>query len=468
MKKISAAALLLFCVGLLTAQVTFTVTDIPASTPQSDNIYLAGNFNGWDPENSAYILTQNDNGTYSITFTPQAGELLFKFTRGGWPTVEGTENGTFIPDRSFTYNGGEVSAEFTIAGWEDLDGGPGGSGSTAADNVHILDDDFYMPQLDRNRRIWIYLPPDYDQSDKNYPVLYMHDAQNLFDQATSFSGEWEVDETLNELHADGDYGCIVVGIENGGAHRLNEYSPWYNSEYNAGGEGDEYIEFIVNDLKPYVDANYRTFAGRDYTGIAGSSMGGLISHYAGIGYQDVFGKVGAFSCSFWFAGDEAYNQVGNTGDQSDMRIYYLVGEGEGQSTVDDTQGMYGLMQANGFDNEELLLDVDADGQHSEWYWRREFGGAYQWLFGGLDLTAAAETELPKIRLFPNPTDGMIFVENADKFPGGRVSVYGLDGKVLLQDGLSNQLNISRLNKGVYLIKITDGTRTVFADKIIAE
>ena len=468
MKKLSINLLLLLFAGILPAQVTFTVSSLPASTPQADDIYLAGNFNGWDSENTAYILTDNGDGTRSITFNPNPGELSFKFTRGGWSTVEGTAGGGFIPNRSYNYAGGAVSVDFSIAGWEDLDGGGGGAGSTAADNVYVMDDDFYMPQLMRNRRIWIYLPPDYDSSDKNYPVLYMHDAQNLFDASTSFSGEWEVDETLNELHAAGDYGCIVIGIENGGVHRLNEYSPWYNAQYQAGGEGDEYTEFIVNDLKPYVDANYRTLPGREYTGIMGSSMGGLISHYAGIGYQDVFGKVGAFSCSFWFA-NESFLQVGDVGDQSDMRVYYLAGEGEGSTMIDNTNGMYNLMLANGFSENELLKDIDADGQHSEWYWRREFGGAYQWLFADTDFTSAApETNLPRLRLYPNPTAGEIFIENADKFSEGTFTVFGLDGRQVFSAALKQSIRIDALESGVYFVKIAVKGKTIFADKIIIE
>lgn len=465
MKKIfTFFSAILSCLTLC-AQVTFTVSALPASTPQSDDIYLVGNFNGWDPADPAYILTDHGDGTRSITFSSEPGTLNFKFTRGGWPTVEGTEGGGFIPDRSFEYAGGTVSADFTVAGWEDLDGGTGGTNSTAADNVHVLDNDFYMPQLMRSRRIWIYLPPDYETTDKNYPVLYMQDAQNLFDAATSFSGEWEVDETLNDLHAAGDYGCIVIGIENGGASRLDEYSPWYNEQYQAGGEGDEYVEFIVNDLKPYVDANYRTLSERDYTGIMGSSMGGLISHYAGVGYQDVFGKIGAFSCSFWFA-NESFLQVGDVGDQSEMRVYYLAGAGEGSTMIDNTNGMYNLMLANGFSEDELLLDIDADGQHSEWYWRREFGGAYQWLFADLDLTAAEETALPRLRLYPNPTAGEIFIENADKFAEGEISIFALDGKRVFQTKLQNQINVNPLQTGVYFVKIAVKGKTVFADRIV--
>ena len=108
--------------------------------------------------------------------------------------------------------------------------------STARAGVSVLDTAFAMPQLKRTRRVWVYLPPDYATSERRYPVLYMHDGQNLFDAATSYAGEWGIDETLDSLHAAGDPGVIVVGIDNGGERRLDEYSPWRN-ERHGGGEG---------------------------------------------------------------------------------------------------------------------------------------------------------------------------------------------------------------------------------------
>lgn len=151
-----------------------------------------------------------------------------------------------------------------------------------------------MPQLDRNRKIWLYLPPDYSTSTKNYPVLYMQDGQNLFDNATSFAGEWQVDETLNSLFAGGDYGAIVVGIENGGGERLNEYSPWNNPSY-GGGLGDQYVAFLANTLKPYIDANYRTRPEPQFNALIGSSMGALISTYGATEFPNIFRKVGSLS-----------------------------------------------------------------------------------------------------------------------------------------------------------------------------
>src|SRR3712207_4115220 len=132
-----------------------------------------------------------------------------------------------------------------------------------------LDTAFAMPQLGRTRRVWIYLPPDYATSSKRYPVLYMHDGQNVFDAATSYAGEWGVDEALDSLHAAGDHGAIVVAVDNGHQQRMNEYSPWKHPQA-GGGEGDGYVDFLALTLKPYVDARYRTRPDAASTGIMGS------------------------------------------------------------------------------------------------------------------------------------------------------------------------------------------------------
>lgn len=171
---------------------------------------------------------------------------------------------------------------------------------TAASNVQILSKTFALPQLNTTRKIWLYLPPDYATSTKNYPVLYMQDAQNLFDNNTSFSGEWQVDETLNSLFAAGDYGAIVVGIDNGGSERLNEYSPWVNTDY-GGGKGEDYMDFMANTLKPYIDANYRTRPEPSMNALIGSSMGAIISTFGACEYPEAFQKVGSFSPAYWFA-----------------------------------------------------------------------------------------------------------------------------------------------------------------------
>ncbi len=270
--------------GLLHSQVTFIIDSLPAYTPPQDTIYIAGNFNGWDPGDTAYVLSKNEDQKWYITLdsATEGTMIQFKFTRGSWETVEKGAQGEELGNRLFTYGNGDT-VHVIIYNWAQ----GGGGGSTAADNVSVMADNFEMPQLGRTRRIWLYLPPDYATSGTDYPVLYMHDGQNLFDDSTSAYGEWHVDETLNTLYDQGSRVPIVVGIENGGEYRQAEYTPWEHPPYD-GGDGDLYMEFIVQTLKPYIDLNYRTLPGRDYTGIMGSSLGGFISHYGALSIPGCF------------------------------------------------------------------------------------------------------------------------------------------------------------------------------------
>lgn len=432
----------------VTAQLTLHVVSYPAESPDPLSIYVAGNFTGWDPGDPAYQLTDNLDGTFSITITPAAGLLEFKFTRGDWATVEGNAFGGYLPNRTFNYTGGEAELEIDILTWEDL--GPGWS--TAAENVFILDEDFYMPQLDRYRRIWMYLPPDYDVSTNDYKVLYMHDGQNVFDLATSFAGEWEVDETLNTLFDEGDEGCIVVAIDNGGGERLNEYSPWAIPLYGVEGLGEYYIDFIVETLKPYIDANYRTKPEREFTGIMGSSMGGLISTYAGVEHRETFSRVGSFSPAYWIT-DSCYIHVEETAHDAAMRIYSIGGELEGISMTAGLEEMDNALQSAGYTSDEYLTVIHPDGQHSEWYWAREFKDAYLWMWDQ-SATAIQQQDDLEINIYADPVHDKIFIQNNSGKQIGEVKVYDMQGRLQLHIAeATTSVDISRLIAGNYILQI---------------
>ena len=216
------------------SQVTFKITDVPENTPDDASIYISGDFDGWTGGSEPYRLESEQEGSYSITLSQQSGSIQFKFTLGSWAMVEKGANGEEIGNRRYTFGESHDTVEVAILNWSGISGG-----GTAAENVFVLDNNFEMPQLGgRERRVWIYLPPDYDLIDTKWPVLYMHDGQNLFDIETAFAGEWEVDETLNALYDSTGFGLIVVGIDNGGATRTEEYAPWVNSTY-GGGRGED-------------------------------------------------------------------------------------------------------------------------------------------------------------------------------------------------------------------------------------
>jgi glycosidase/predicted alpha/beta superfamily hydrolase len=248
--------------------------------------------------------------------------------------------------------------------------------STAQANVHVLAP-MAMPQLGRERTIRVYLPPGYEHSRKRYPVLYMHDGQNLFDVATSFLGEWGVDEALNELAKSKGLELIVVGIDNGSDKRITELTPWENPNHRQG-EGREYMQFVVDTLKPYIDAHYRTKPDRDNTAIMGSSLGGLISHYAIYEYPQAFGKAGILSPAYWYApGVAAYTAERTL--PAHTRVYFYAGGKEDGEMVGNMQRVIALVR--GPSASDLRVHVEPEAHHNETAWRAEFPRAVEWLFG---------------------------------------------------------------------------------------
>ncbi len=435
----------------LSAQITLQINTVPANTPPGATLYVAGNFNNWNPGNPDYALTPQGGGQYRIVLNPAPGTLEFKFTRGAWASVEGNANGQYRPNRTLTYNGQPTTETFTVLSWEDL----GGTGnSTAAPNVSVFDDDFYIPQLNRTRRIWLYLPPDYDTTNKRYPVLYMHDGQNLFDNKTAFSGEWKVDESLNDLFAIGDYGCIVVGIDNGGASRLDEYSPWINPQY-GGGEGEAYVAFITETLKPLMDSLYRTRPGRNSTGIMGSSMGSLISMYAFSERQDVFSRAGIFSPAFWFAGNNSANHVAGHPKEGDARVYFLAGGQEPASVTQNMQTVANAMITAGFNTDEQVFLVEPDGQHSEWFWAREFADAYIWLFENTVSATTTATPSEPVAVFPNPAGDWIRFAYQTESAAVQLQIWSSAGALMRDTSFTGNVPVyvGDLPSGSYFLRL---------------
>ena len=356
------------------SQVTFLIDKFPENTHDNKSIYISGDFEGWTGGQETYKLSQNKN-TYSITLPYQESVINFKFTQGSWNTVETDADGYNIENRSYISGKLRDTIKIKIANWNQNTP----KKSTASSNVSILSEAFKIPQLNRTRRIWIYLPPDYDESKKSYPVLYMHDGQNLFDEATSFAGEWQVDETLNELYKNKNFRLIVIGIDNDSSKRMDEYSPWKSNKYNGGGEGDAYLDFIVETLKPYVDKNYRTMTGKQHTAIMGSSLGGLISHYGALKYQDTFGLIGVFSPAFGFS-KTSYDFASRNSNVEDVNMYFLAGDSESPTMVSNMNNMISLMKSNGFAQKNIISKVVPGGEHNEKLWRENFEEAILWLF----------------------------------------------------------------------------------------
>lgn len=219
------------------------------------------------------------------------------------------------------------------------------------------------------KKIWLYLPIGYDRSTKKFPVIYMHDAQNLFDKSTSFAGEWRVDETLDSLRAQ----VIVVGIEHGNDKRLSELTPFANEKY-GGGQADQYLDFIVSELKPHIDSSYRTKKGRRHTMMMGSSIGGLVSYYALLKYPKIFGSGGVLSPSLWFT-DDIY-KLTQESKKIKSKVYLLAGDSESDEMVGEIDRLYKMLQSKSADIKRVIIK---QGKHNEKLWRESFPDAFLWL-----------------------------------------------------------------------------------------
>ena len=366
--------LLVFSFQKTFAQVTFVIEELPENTLQNGNVFISGDFEGWSGGQAAYQLTEK-NRKFFITIPKQNESIQFKFTQGSWDSVEVNSNGEQMQNRTYKFVNQLDTVHILIANWNTITK----KKTTAAKNVSILSEAFEMPQLqNRTRRIWVYLPPDYETSKRKYPVLYMHDGQNLFDDLTSFSGEWQVDETLNALYDEKNLAFIVIGIDNGGDKRLDEYSPWENEKY-GGGEGDSYLEFIAETLKPFVDLNFRTLTDAKNTGLIGSSLGGLISHYGALKYPDIFGKIGVFSPAFWFS-NSSFDFAKSHSNLKASKLFFLVGDEEGEDVISDMEKMIEIMTQNGFQTKNQILKIIPGGKHNEQLWVTNFKEAIAWLF----------------------------------------------------------------------------------------
>lgn len=379
-KSILVLAALIIAVTVLAQHtIKLEIKSLPSYHSLEDFIYAAGSFNGWNPQDAQYKFQRDDQGNYVLNLQLNPGSYEYKITRGGWDRVECKSQGIGVTNRVLKVEG-PATIEINVEEWQDHFP-PLKRTSTSSKSVRIIDTAFWMPQLKRKRRVWIYLPEDYATSPKRYPVLYMHDGQNVFDDATSYAGEWGVDEFLDSTRMKK---CIVVGIDNGGDKRLNEYCPYdfsltgiaANNKTNKG-EGGLYADFLVKTLKPFIDKRYRTAKDKKNTFIAGSSMGGLISLYAVLKYPTVFGGVAVFSPAFWISGSKIYQDIRKKGKSVRSKIYFFGGKLEGGSMIPDMlkafQGMAAVSKST------MTTVIRDEGLHNEATWRKEFPLFYEWL-----------------------------------------------------------------------------------------
>ena len=243
---------------------------------------------------------------------------------------------------------------------------------------------FRSKYLRNQRDLIVYLPPGYDQQpQRSFPVLYLHDGQNLFDGATSFvpGMDWHVGQTADQWISDGRVApLIIVGIYNAGKQRIGEYTPTRAPKL-GGGRADRYAKFLLDEVRPFVMSRYRAQDGTDNTGIGGSSLGGLVSLYLGLQKPEIFGRIAALSPSIWWNERVILRFAAAAAVKPAPRIWLDIGTREGPRIVDDVERFRDILVGKGWQLERDLHYQRVDGaEHNEAAWAQRVGPFLQFLF----------------------------------------------------------------------------------------
>jgi predicted alpha/beta superfamily hydrolase len=236
----------------------------------------------------------------------------------------------------------------------------------------------------RNQRdLIVYLPPGYnDQPARLFPVLYLHDGQNLFDGVTSFipGMDWHVGQTADQSICVGAIEpLVIVGMYNTKA-RIREYTPTHVPKL-GGGRADRYAKFLIEEVQPFIEREYRTLSGAENTGIGGSSLGGLVSLYLGLKLPHIFGKIAALSPSVWWNQRIMHRFAAEFRVQPHPRIWLDIGTREGPRIVQDVEQFRDVLLRNGWQLERDLHYERVEGaEHNEGAWAQRVGPFLRFLY----------------------------------------------------------------------------------------
>lgn len=341
---------------------------VPPDTPASALVAIAGDFQGWRHDDPAHVMERDGDGQYVLVLkVPRGDTIAFRFHRGSVETEEARPDGTSVPARRLRVDQARTVA-LAVAAWRD-DPAPG---RTLTGDVTEHSD----PAVLDGRRLWVYLPPGYHDTARTYPMLLLLDGQNVFDRTTSFAGEWEVDETCERAIASGRVeALVVVAVDNGQGRRMAEYTPW-EDPVRGGGEGREHLRSIVDEVLPWVRANYRVETSPERVGFGGSSLGGLMGLYVAAHRTDVFGRIAALSPSIPWAKGRILEDLRGLPPPSHVKLWmdmgtleYGVVRDEDHDGVDDLVAALragsAALRAAGWTDEQLAVLEDEGARHHE-------------------------------------------------------------------------------------------------------
>lgn len=343
--------------------------------PIGEQVFITGNVDAlgnWDL--TGFALSRAEDLVWSGDVMAPADKMIeYKITRGSWDTEEVRQDGT-APDNHVLPAGSDTIEERTVHHW--LDQRVAQPRIIGEYRVH---EHFESTRLRHKRSVIVWLPPSYgSEPDRRYPVLYMHDGQQVFDPNTSTWGQdWQVDEWCTKLIGeDRLQEIIVVGIYS---------TPDRFIEYNPSELGDAYTRFVLDELKPFIDSEYRTLPDRDHTAVAGASMGGGISFYMAWAHPNIFFGAACLSPAFIYKQDRfTLNMVEETDTPPDLRLFLYCGQGDEleRQLTGDLHIMCDALEQKGIKpNDKYVVVEDPEGKHHEASWASHTDNWLLFLFG---------------------------------------------------------------------------------------
>lgn len=339
-------------------------------------VFVSGNFCDWLPDLDLFRMQPVGAGQFVYEFPAEIelpDVLEYKYTRGGWDHVELDASGEGAANRTASRSDSVKQEYVPHWRWFGMPFNP-----ELLPKIALLGDTFDAPRLGSARRVHVLLPYDYETSGKRYPVLYLHDGQNLFGGGAGY-GSWEVDQKMALLASRHHHEVILVSIDHANDERIREFT--FHRTRAGSGRGQYYLDFVHRMVKPLVDERFRTISDAAHTGIGGSSLGGLISIYAGLMHPDVFGRMLVFSPSLWIS-PKIYFDAIRFQAPVPIKIYAYGGEKESQYMVPNIQRFNEALARQNYGGNaiDIHLSVDPTGTHQEAHWSREFPKAVEWLF----------------------------------------------------------------------------------------
>lgn len=386
MRLIGLLSLLLFPLVALAqdkVKLNLTVT-VPHATPDGSAICISGNMpelGNWDP--GAIKLTRGDGDHWTIMLeVPKGANLEFKFTRSNWETVEKDASGNEMENRKLTADH-DTTMTLSVFRWRD----EAEKQSTRTGDIHEHGN-FESKVLGNKRSLWVWLPPGYnDDVNKKFPVIYMQDGQNLFDDKTAYAGEWKMDEAgqfLIENNVTQKF--IIVGVSST-ADRIAEYTP-HPDPKEGGGKAADYAKFLLEEAKPFVDKTYRTLPDGPHTFVGGSSLGGLVSLYLVQTQPQNFGGAIVMSPSLWWNDHELIKTIEKDAKGfKGKKLWIDIGtkesdnESSAQVYVADVQRLQKALEKAGLKADKDFVELEAkDAPHNESAWSARIGDALKFIF----------------------------------------------------------------------------------------